>query len=243
MKLKGFYFALLLVLSTEVVLASDIDDPWEGMNRSIFEFNEGLDAYIAKPVAQGYQAVTPQVVDTGVSNFFSNLEDVLIVFNDLLQLKPVQAASDTSRFVVNTTLGLLGLFDVASHIGLPKHNEDLGQTLGYWGVSAGPYIMLPVLGPSNLRDTFGLAGDTVTGLGYTAIGETTMQSFGLWSLRNVDVRADLISSEGLITGERYTFFRSFYQQRREYLVNDGVVEDDFDDDFDDDFEDDDFEND
>ena len=219
MQIKGFYLALLLSLFAGSAVAADVGDPWEGMNRSIFEFNEGLDAYVAKPIAEGYQAVTPQVVDTGISNFFSNLEDVLIVFNDLFQLKPVQAASDSARFVVNSTVGLLGFFDVASHIGLVKHDEDFGQTLGYWGVGAGPYVMLPVLGPSNLRDTFGLATDTATGLGYTAVGQTTAQSFGLWSLRNIDVRADLIASEGLVTGERYIFFRSFYQQRREYPVS------------------------
>jgi phospholipid-binding lipoprotein MlaA len=123
-------------------------------------------------------------------------------------------------------VGLLGFFDVASHIGLTKHNEDLGQTLGYWGVGSGPYVMLPLLGPSNVRDAFGLAGDSLSQLGYTSIGQTTAQQGGLWLLRNVDVRADLIASEGLITGERYIFFRSFYTQRRQYLVNDGEIPDD-----------------
>lgn len=242
MSLKGFYSACLWLFissfASYAMTADEINDPWEGMNRSIFEFNEGLDAYVAKPLAQGYQTVTPQVVDTGITNFFSNLEDVLIVVNDIFQLKPIQAASDTARFLVNSTIGLLGFFDVASHIGLPKHDEDLGQTLGYWGVGAGPYIMLPFLGPSNVRDTFGIAGDTTTGLGYTNLGETAGQSFALWSLRNVDVRADLIASEGLISGERYTFFRSFYQQRRAFLVNDGQVSDEFEDEFNDDFDDD-----
>lgn len=212
-------------------------DPWQGFNRSVFEFNETLDMYVAKPVAQGYQAITPQFVDTGISNFFSNLEDVLIVANDVFQLKPIQALSDTGRFLINSTVGLLGFFDVASHIGLMKHNEDFGQTLGYWGVGAGPYVMLPFLGPSNVRDTFGTATDSLTGLGYTNIAGTTAQQSGMWLLRNVDVRADLIASEGLITGERYTFFRSFYMQRRAYLVADGVVEDEFGDDFDDSFDD------
>lgn len=216
--------------------ASEDVDPWQGFNRSVFEFNETLDMYVAKPVAQGYQAVTPQFVDTGISNFFSNLEDVLIVANDVFQLKPIQALSDTGRFLINSTFGLLGFFDVASYIGLMKHDEDLGQTLGYWGVGAGPYVMLPILGPSNVRDAFGLAGDSVSGFGYTQVAGTLAQQGGLWLLRNVDVRADLIASEGLITGERYTFFRSFYMQRRDYLVRDGVVEDEFGDDFDEDFE-------
>jgi phospholipid-binding lipoprotein MlaA len=243
--LKGFSIIWLLnlvlaSLCSTGAFAETASDPWEGMNRSIFEFNEGLDKYVAKPVAQGYQAVTPQIVDTGVTNFFSNLEDVLIIVNDVFQLKPIQAASDTARFVVNSTVGLLGFFDVASHIGLTKHNEDLGQTLGYWGVGAGPYVMLPFLGPSNLRDSFGLAGDSLAGYSYTGIAETNAQSLGLIILKNVDLRADLIASEGLITGERYTFLRSFYEQRRAYLINDGASSDVFEDDFDDDDFDEDF---
>jgi phospholipid-binding lipoprotein MlaA len=229
--------SLIVFIASSSTYAEEGVDPWQGFNRSVFEFNETLDEYVAKPVAQGYQAVTPQFVDTGISNFFSNLEDVLIVANDVFQLKPIQALSDTGRFLINSTVGLLGFFDVASHIGLMKHNEDLGQTLGYWGVGAGPYVMLPVLGPSNIRDTFGLAGDSISGIGYTQIGNTLAQEGGLWLLRNVDVRADLIASEGLISGDRYTFFRSFYAQRRAYLIADGVVEDQFGDDFDDDFDD------
>lgn len=236
---------LIMVSASAMVSANDENvDPWQGFNRSVFEFNETLDKYVAKPVAQGYQAVTPQFLDTGISNFFSNLEDVLIVANDVFQLKPIQALSDTGRFLVNSTIGLLGFFDVASHIGLAKHNEDLGQTLGFWGVGSGPYVMLPILGPSTVRDAFGMAGDTLSGIGYTKIAETTAQQGGLWLLRNVDVRADLIASEGLITGERYTFFRSFYMQRRQYLINDGVVaDDDFDNDEDFDEDDDDLDED
>jgi phospholipid-binding lipoprotein MlaA len=227
---------LMLFIASSPATADD-SDPWQGFNRSVFEFNETLDKYVAKPVAQGYQAVTPQFLDTGITNFFSNLEDVLIVANDIFQLKPIQALSDTGRFLINSTIGLFGFFDVASHIGLMKHNEDLGQTLGYWGVSPGPYVMLPFLGPSNVRDTFGLVGDSLTGVGPTEIVGTATKKAGLLMLRFVDLRADLIASEGLITGERYTFFRSFYIQRRAYLVADGIVEDAFEDDFDEDFDD------
>lgn len=231
---------LLLIASSSIFAANEPEDridPWEGFNRSMFTFNEALDAYVAKPVAEGYYAVTPQFIDTGITNFFSNLEDVLIIVNDVFQLKPIQALSDTGRFLINSTIGLFGFFDVASHIGLSKHDEDLGQTLGYWGVGAGPYVMLPFLGPSNVRDSFGLAGESLSGLGYTQVVDPVAQQGGLWILRNIDVRAGLLSSEGLITGERYTFFRSFYIQRRAYLVADGVVEDEFGDDFDDDFDD------
>lgn len=231
---------LLLITSFSInTLANEVDeDPWQGFNRSVFVFNEALDKHVAKPVAQGYQKITPEFLDTGISNIFSNLEDVLIVVNDVFQLKPIQALSDTGRFLINSTIGLLGFFDVASHIGLEKHNEDLGQTLGYWGVGAGPYVMLPVLGPSNLRDTFGLAGDSFSGLTYTRFAETDLQALGLITVKGVDLRADLIASEGLISGDRYIFLRSFYMQRRAYLIADGVVEDEFDDDFEEDFEDD-----
>lgn len=231
---------ILLIASSSAFAANESEgrtDPLEGFNRSMFAFNETLDAYVAKPVAEGYYAVTPQFIDTGITNFFSNLEDVLIIVNDVFQLKPIQALSDTGRFLINSTIGLFGFFDVASHIGLVKHDEDLGQTLGYWGVGAGPYVMLPFLGPSNVRDSFGLAGESLSGLGYTQAVDSFAQQGGLWILRNIDVRAGLLSSEGLITGERYTFFRSFYMQRRAYLVADGVVEDEFGDDFDDDFDD------
>lgn len=239
--IKRFRLLVLLFITSFSIntFSNEVEeDPWQGFNRSVFVFNETLDKYVAKPVAQGYQAVTPQFIDTGITNFFSNLEDVLIIVNDVFQLKPIQALSDTGRFLINSTVGLLGFFDVASHVGLEKHNEDLGQTLGYWGVGTGPYVMLPVLGPSNLRDTFGLAGDSFSGLTYTRFAETDLQALGLITVKGVDIRADLIASEGLISGDRYIFLRSFYMQRRAYLTADGIVENEFDDDFEDDFEDD-----
>ncbi len=234
--IKSLMVAVLLAF-TGVAYAEDAynPDPWEGFNRRVFAFNEIMDKYVARPLAQGYQYVTPQDVDDSVTNFFRNLGDVLVIVNDLGQLKFGQAASDTGRFLINSTVGFFGFFDVASHIGLEKHDEDFGQTLGYWGVGTGPYLVLPVLGPSTLRDTGGKALDFVSGLSYTDIAETRAQSTGLFVTSSVDFRADLISSESLITGDKYVFLRSFYLQRREYLVNDGVVEDDFEDfdDFDD----------
>jgi phospholipid-binding lipoprotein MlaA len=233
--IKMMLLSLLLILfiASHTAKADDANiDPWQSFNRSVFEFNETLDRNVAKPVAQGYQAITPQFIDTGITNFFSNLEDVLIVANDIFQLKPLQALSDTGRFLINSTVGLFGFFDVASYLGLIKHNEDLGQTLGYWGVGAGPYVMLPFLGPSNVRDTFGRFGDSMSDLGYARIADTAVQQRGLLFLSIVDLRADLIATEGLITGERYTFFRSFYMQRRAYLVADGVFDDEFGDDID-----------
>lgn len=233
--MRTFLLLAGLMLSLTSFAEDDNPDPWEGFNRTVFEFNEVLDKYIARPLAEGYQFVTPESVDQSVSSFFSNLGDVLVIVNDLGQLKFTQAASDTARFLVNSTVGFFGFFDVASHIGLEKHNEDFGQTLGYWGVGSGPYLVLPVLGPSTLRDTAGKGLDFVSGLSYTNVGENFAQESGLFVIKNIDTRADLIASEGLISGDKYTFIRSFYLQRRDYLINDGVVEDEFEDfdDFDD----------
>ncbi|MBM94387.1 MAG: hypothetical protein CMI09_00840 [Oceanospirillaceae bacterium] len=226
------------LLFSGVSIADDDEynpDPWEGFNRRVFAFNEVMDKYVAKPLAQGYQYVTPQDVDDSVTNFFNNLGDVLVIVNDLGQLKFGQALSDTGRFLINSTVGFFGFFDVATHIGLEKHDEDFGQTLGYWGVGTGPYLVLPVLGPSTLRDAGGKGLDWASGLSSTNIGDNLAQESGLFLTENIDKRADLIASEGLITGDKYVFLRSLYLQRREYLVNDGVTADDFDDfdDFDD----------
>ena len=224
---------LPLAFTSSVSLAETPEaDPWEGFNRKMFAFNEFMDRNLLKPVAQGYQAVTPQPVDDSVTNFFSNIGDIMVIANDIGQLKPGQALSDTARFLVNTTVGFFGVFDVASHIGLEKHNEDFGQTLGYWGVGSGPYLVLPFFGPSTVRDAGGLGINYVYGYGIGDIGETTAQDYGAYALWAADVRADLIASESLISGDKYTFLRSFYLQRREYLINDGQVQSSFDDDWD-----------
>lgn len=220
---------LLVILPVAAQSEETNPDPWEGFNRKMFAFNENLDRYVAKPLAQGYQAVTPEPVDRSVTHFFANLNDVVVIVNDLAQLKFGQALSDTARVLVNSTVGFFGIFDVASHIGLPKHNEDFGQTLGYWGVGSGPYLVLPVLGPSNVRDLTGRGVEYTANLSYVQLG-TTAQGWGASALYLADVRADLLASESLISGDRYTFIRSFYLQRREFLINDGVMEDDFGDD-------------
>ena len=217
--------------------AEENPDPWEGFNRKMFAFNEYLDRNLLKPVAQGYEFITPDPVDRAVTNTFSNAGDTLVIVNDLAQFKFTQALSDTARFLINTTVGFFGVFDVATHIGLPKHNEDFGQTLGYWGVGTGPYIVLPFLGPSTVRDGLAKSGDYFIGLSYGYFTDDYAEDVALFSLEMIDKRSDLISSEGFITGDRYTFIRSAYLQNREFLVNDGQVEDEFDDGFgDDDFD-------
>lgn len=197
-------------------------DPWEGVNRSVFSFNEGLDKAIIKPVAQGYDYVAPVPVKTGIGNFFSNIGDVFIAVNNLLQGKVNDAASDTGRVMINTTVGILGLFDVASELGLEKHEEDFGQTLGRWGVGDGPYVVLPLFGPRTLRDTAGLAVDLyvdpVANEGHVATRNT------LTTTRLVDQRADLLPADKVIEGaalDKYSYLRDAYLQRRKSLIYDG----------------------
>lgn len=215
-------------------------DPWEGINRPIHSFNDTMDSWVLKPVAKGYKAVTPDPVETGVSNIFGNLFEVRNIFNDLLQWKWKQAGNDTGRFLINSTIGLAGFFDVARHMNLPESDgEDFGQTLAVWGVGDGPYLVLPLLGPSNLRDGAGIPVDFATGLdGY--IDDVPTRNATV-AFRYVVDRAELLNAEAFVSGDRYTFFREAYRQRRDYLINDGLIEDDFDDfgDFGDDFGDDD----
>lgn len=135
-------------------------DPWQPLNRKIFWFNDHVDRYVLEPVARGWDWIAPDVVERSVSNFFVNLRAPIVVLNDLLQAKPKNAASDVGRFAVNTTVGVVGFFDYATPLGMPQHSEDFGQTLGWWGLPAGPYLVLPVFGPSNIRDTVGIVGDS-----------------------------------------------------------------------------------
>jgi phospholipid-binding lipoprotein MlaA len=209
-------------------------DPWESWNRKVFGFNDIADRYVLTPVAKSYQWVTPDVVEQGVGNVFSNLNEVPTILNDLLQFKFGLAAADTGRFVLNSTIGLVGLFDVATPMGLEKHNEDFGQTLGYWGVGSGPYLVMPLLGSYNLRDGLGAFADSQTSL-IAEIDHIPTRN-QLYVLRLIDTRASLFAAEKLITGDKYAFIRDAYLQRREYLVNDGVVTDTFgDEDFEDDW--------
>ena len=199
------------------------NDPLEGYNRAMFGFNQSVDDGVLKPVATGYKAVMPGFARTGVTNFFSNLGDIWIGINNVLQGKIGAGVSDFGRFLMNTTVGILGLFDVASNVGLEKHNEDFGQTLGRWGVGSGAYFVLPILGPSTIRD---------------GIGQLVLDWRGdpLWYVRNVptrneliviraiDTRANLLDTSKLVEDaalDRYTFVRDAYLQRRRSLIYDG----------------------
>lgn len=215
-------FTALLVSGCSTVEVTDKSDPWEGFNRGVYTFNDNFDKAILKPLATGYEKVVPAPVNNSISNFFSNLDDVIVLFNDILQLKFEQSLSDFSRITFNTTLGLFGLFDVASHMDLPKHNEDFGQTLGYWGVGPGPYVVLPFLGPSTLRDSAALPVDWEVDP-KLAISDKTVK-WGLVGLNAVDTRAGLLRASRILDTaalDPYVFMRDAYLQRRKNLVYDG----------------------
>ncbi|MGB1328192.1 MAG: MlaA family lipoprotein [Porticoccaceae bacterium] len=203
-------------------------DPYQHINQDIFSFNQSLDKYIARPVAQMYVAVTPDFVERGIANMFDNLNEVTNVFNDLLQGKFTLAANDIGRFGINSTLGIAGLFDIASLLSLKKSDgEDFGQTLGYWGVSEGPYIMLPFFGPSSLRDAPSRFVDQLTDpLDY--LDDSTDRAVTT-ALGLVNTRASLLEFDNLLSGDSYILVRDVYLQRRAYQVTDGAIEDEFDD--------------
>ncbi|MCF6282946.1 MAG: VacJ family lipoprotein [Candidatus Polarisedimenticolaceae bacterium] len=218
-----------------------VSDPWEPYNRTVDDFNEGFDQHIGIPVAEGYQVVTPDVVDHGVSNFFANLLDVNSAVNNLLQLKVDRSLSDIARVMINSTVGLLGFFDVASDLNLQSYKEDFGQTLGYWGVGSGPYFVLPFLGPSSVRDTIGLVADVMINP-LTLVNLTMTESAAVTSVYYIDQRADLLEAVDLIKEaaiDPYAFMRDSYLQKRRSLVYDGdppmsdedelMMDDDFDD--------------
>ena len=227
MFIRAGLLALCAALSMGAVAESaDSNDPLEGLNRAIYSFNDTADRFVLKPVAQGYRYVTPDPVEHGIGRMFSNVGEIVNVVNDVLQGKFGQAGNDTGRFLVNSTIGLAGFFDVADGFGLEKSSgEDFGQTLGVWGVGKGAYLVLPFFGPSNLRDAPGRVVDSFL----NPISEidhvpTRNQIYGAWA---VSTRAGLLEAEELISGDKYLFIRDAYLQRREYLVNDGEVEDDF----------------
>ncbi|MCP4286126.1 MAG: VacJ family lipoprotein [Gammaproteobacteria bacterium] len=201
---------------------ADPRDPWEGFNRAMYSFNETVDEAIIKPLAKGYKAVVPVPVNRGITNFFSNLGDIGSAINNALQFKLSRAGSDLGRVAFNTTLGLFGFFDVATNMNLPHYGEDFGQTLGVWGSSPGPYIVLPLLGPSSGRDAIGLVFDWFTDpVSYIEDDGVRLALRSLWV---VDRRADLLGASKLVEQsalDPYGFVRNAYLQKRRYDVHDG----------------------
>jgi len=211
--------------------STDVNDPWEGMNRGIFRFNEGLDRWALEPVAKGWDFVMPDPVERSISKFFTNIRFPVVFLNNLLQGKGLHAVHDLGRFLINTTVGVAGFFDPASHLGLPQHDEDFGQTLGYWGVPPGPYLVLPLLGPSSPRDTVGLGVDTAT---------QAYRFFLPWWINLPVAATDVINTRSSFleqyAAERrdaidlYAFRRNLHIESRENLVNDRAETSDVDDD-------------
>ena len=201
--------------------ANNPRDPFEGFNRVMFSVNEGIDV-VVKPVAKGYDKVMPSPVKTGIGNFFGNIADLWIAVNNFLQGKVTEGASDVGRVLVNSTVGIVGLIDVASDLGMEKHAEDFGQTLGKWGVGEGPYLFWPIIGPRNVRDTFGFAvdasADPVVHLHDVSARNT------LIGIRFIDLRASLLPADKVIEEaafDKYNYIRDAYFQNRRNAVHDG----------------------
>ncbi|WP_114416318.1 MlaA family lipoprotein [Marinospirillum perlucidum] len=208
-------------------------DPFEDWNRSVFAFNDTLDTWFLKPVAQSYRWLTPSFFRTGVSNFFANLREPVHLVNNLLQAKPLDAGKDLLRFSINSSIGVLGLWDVATPLGLQPSEEDFGQTLNAWGLPEGPYLVWPVLGGQTLTHTLSRPLDyRLTPPAY--IDDYYIQG-GLLIVEGVNLRASLLDAERMISGDRYSFIRDAYMQRRDYLISDGELQEDpfLEDDFDD----------
>ncbi len=215
---------LLILLLSYPIFGEEINDPFEDLNRDIFIFNEKLDEKLLKPAALTYRKVTPQFARTGVTNFFNNLEEIDTTINQVLQGEIKYAFNDAGRFVINSTIGLFGLIDVASKMGLEKHEEDFGQTLGVWGFDSGPYIMIPFLGPSNPRDL--LSRPISSFLSGTFAMEDNDVKITLVGIDALETRERLLDAETLIIGDKYIFVKDAYIQSREYEINNGSTEDD-----------------
>ncbi len=200
-------------------------DPWRSANERVFAFNDYFDQNLVRPVATTYTTFVPRIARQGIGNFFSNINDINVFVNDLLQLKFDDALSDSGRFLINSSVGLGGLIDVAFNFGLRKNEEDFGQTFGRWGVQSGNYVVLPVFGTSNVRDAFGLVLDTLLNP-FQYLGDDSLW-ISMFLLEEIDNRASLLALDELVSGDRYLFYREAYIQNRIYLLNDGQIEDEF----------------
>ena len=228
--MKNIFISSLLFLSISII-SDEVNDPFEELNRKTFEFNENVDEKILKPVAKFYSNFPPKIKN-GVTNFFNNLEDVETSINQVLQGKPKKSINDISRFIINSTIGLAGFIDVASKIGLERHEEDFGQTLAVWGVGSGPYIMLPGLGPSTLRDTLSRPVSSFSSITFHMTD--TDVNIALKTIDAIETRERLLDVESLLSGDKYSFVKDAYIQSINYEIKDGInVEDVFVDDMDD----------
>ncbi len=223
LRLIALTFISLIVFAQES--ESNNIDPFEDINRIVFNISDDLDQAVLRPAAEFYSEYTPLFLKNGITNVFSNLSEADTIINQLLQGKVWYAAQDTGRFVINSTVGIAGFFDIASRAGLEKHDEDFGQTLGYWGVPSGFYLFVPFLGPTTLRDI--LAKPTSWFLSGNFSVSDEEASIFLNVLDVIETRERLLIAENLIVGDKYDFVRDAYLQSREYLAADGEIEDDF----------------
>ena len=223
--MKRFLF-LFFISTFSIAEDEDVNvDPFESTNRIVFEISDDLDTMIIRPVAEIYRDVTPRFIKNSVTNFFYNLSEVDTIINQLLQGKIVLAGQDSLRFLINSTIGIVGFVDVATRVGVERHDEDFGQTLGYWGVPAGPYVFLPLIGPSTIRDSFSKPTSWFLS-GNLSVSDEEAKIF-INLLDAVETRERLLVAEKLIVGDKYEFVKSVYLQTRNDLVFDGEVEDEF----------------
>tara|TARA_B100001094_G_scaffold187483_1_gene181706 strand:+ start:263 stop:955 length:693 start_codon:yes stop_codon:yes gene_type:complete len=222
---------LFSIIFSTIIYSTEID-PFQEINEKTHNFNLVLDKQLATPVARIYKKVTPDLVEKSITNFTHNIEDLSIAINNILQGKINNGVSDLLRFTINSSLGVLGFFDVASNLGFEKHDEDFGQTLAIWGIGSGPYIVLPGLGPSNLRDTLSMLPDAFLTPLYVIDHDRT--SYSLTAIDIVETRARYLGLESVVIGDDYLFYRDAYLQSREFDILDGEVSEEFDefDDFD-----------
>ena len=222
------YLLILLLAMTGCATTSNLsgdfnpDDPYEKSNRKVFEFNNKIDKLFLRPVTDFYDKNTPEFAQTSITNFFANLDDIRISINNLLQGNVAESLSDITRFFINSIFGLGGFFDVASEMGLEKHSEDFGQTLGKWGAKPGPYLMLPFLGPSTTRDAFTFVGDTALAPALSL--DDNAARLGLISLDLINTYSAFTGIADIESKDQYAFLRDAYLERRKYEVNDGLSE-------------------
>jgi phospholipid-binding lipoprotein MlaA len=228
---KVFLLALSMLFLSACATTGSLDerDPWEGFNRGVFSFNETIDDFIFEPVGKVYDFITPDIIDNGVSNFFNNLGQLPVIANDILQFKFDQAANDTVRFFLNSTIGLLGFFDVAGEGNLHSSKEDFGQTLAHWGMGSGPYLVVPFFGPATVRDAAGFAVDRGV-FSPIAYVDDDMARAGLLTLEYVDFKSDILSATDIIGDaalDEYDFIKNAYFEKRASQIDNGISEDGF----------------
>ena len=224
--IKPFFIKLILLLLFSPFTCAEVD-PFQNINEKTHDLNQTLDLQVASPVARFYKRITPDFLEKGITNFTHNIEDLSIGINNILQGKFNEGLSDFSRFTLNTSIGLLGFIDIASDLGLTKHDEDFGQTLAVWGVPDGPYLVLPGLGPSTTRDTLAMIPDAFLTPLWLIDHDRT--SYSLTAIDLIDTRARYLGLESVVIGDEYLFYRDAYLQSRNFEIKDGEVEDDFDD--------------